>query len=159
MLGIPDAQRQNAMAVLTEHDPITPSDGESNELLELDSLLAKSPGGSVCLAGLHGEQIALPESIYRLLSTMVHELAVGNAVTITPVRAELTTQQAADLLNVSRPFFVNLLESGSIPFHRVGTHRRVQLEDVLRYRQTRTQARRAALAEMAQEAQELGLYE
>jgi excisionase family DNA binding protein len=72
---------------------------------------------------------------------------------------EVTLQQAADLLNVSRPFLVKLLETGAIPFHYVGAYRRVGLTDVLAYRNQRSHARRAALAEMACEAQEMGLYE
>jgi len=101
----------------------------------------------------------VPASVHRLLAVIVHELARGNAVTIAPLHADLTTQQAADLLNVSRPFLIKLLESGTIPFHRVGTHRRVRLQDVMAYRHARSQARHAALAEMAREAQELSLYE
>lgn len=146
------------MAIVTEREPVVAPDAETAAIHELDSRLATIPGGAACIVGLNGERIELPASVHRLLSAMVHELAHGNAVTIMPVHAELTTQQAADLLNVSRPFLVHLLESGVIPFHRVGTHRRVRLQDVTAYRNARTQERRTALAEMAREAQELGLY-
>ncbi|MBI2920858.1 MAG: helix-turn-helix domain-containing protein [Planctomycetes bacterium] len=77
------------------------------------------------------ETIALPPPADRLLVELLSELAEGNAVTLVPTRAELTTQQAAVLLGVSRPFFVEQLESGRLPFHKVGTHRRVRLEDVM----------------------------
>jgi excisionase family DNA binding protein len=72
---------------------------------------------------------------------------------------DLTTQQVADLLNVSRPFVVRLLESGEIPFYRVGRCRRIRVDDVTAYRRRRSRARRDALAEMARDAQELGIYE
>ena len=147
------------MAVLIEREPVVAPDAEAVEVRELDSLLAKIPGGEACIIGPNGERIEVPVSVHRLLATMVHELARGNAVTIAPLHAELTTQQAADLLNVSRPFLVQLLESGTIPFHRVGTHRRVRLQDVMAHRNARSQERRTALAEMAREAQEVGLYE
>jgi excisionase family DNA binding protein len=103
--------------------------------------------------------VALPPTLRALLAQMVNELSRGNAVRVVPVHSELTTQEAADLLNVSRPFLVKLLESGEIPFHRVGTHRRVRLQDALAYRRERGLRRRAALAEMARDAQEMGLYE
>jgi excisionase family DNA binding protein len=147
------------MAVVIEREPVVASDAEVAAIRGLDSSLAKIPGGAACIVGPTGERIELPASVHRLLATMVHELARGNAVTIAPVHAELTTQQAADLLNVSRPFLIHLLESGTIPFHRVGTHRRVRLPDVMAYRHARSQERRTALADMAQDAQELGLYE
>jgi excisionase family DNA binding protein len=97
--------------------------------------------------------------VHDLLTHIVRELARGNGVSVAPLQAELTTQAAADLLNVSRPFLVKLLETGALPFHHVGTHRRVKLADVLAYRNHRSHARRAALAEMARDAQEMGLYE
>ena len=147
------------MAVVVEREPVVASDTEAAAIRKLDSGLAKIRGGAAYIIGPDGSRIEVPASVHQLLAAVVHELARGNAVTIAPVQAELTTQQAADLLNVSRPFLVNLLESGTIPFHRVGTHRRVSLQDLMAYRHARSQERRTALAEIARDGQELGLYE
>ena len=84
-------------------------------------------------------------------------MAAGNAVAITPLHPELTTQQAADFLNVSRPFLVGLLEEGKLPFRKVGTHRRILYNDLMAYKQQEDQARRRVLNELAKQAQELGL--
>jgi excisionase family DNA binding protein len=88
---------------------------------------------------------------------MLSQLASGHAVTIVPVHAELTTQQAADLLNVSRPFLISLLEQGKIAFRRVGNHRRVRFEDVIQYRRAQQQESKAAMVDLAAEAQRLNL--
>jgi len=81
----------------------------------------------------------------------------GNAVRLIPHHAELTTGEAAELLNVSRPFVVRLLDEGQIPSHRVGTHRRVMFKDVMTHKAEHRRARRAALDELTRLDQELGL--
>ncbi|KAA8921130.1 DNA-binding protein [Xanthomonas sontii] len=100
-------------------------------------------------------QLELPTSALRLLVDILAELADGNAVKVVPVHAELTTQEAADLLNVSRPHFVKLLEDGVLAFHRTGTHRRVKFADLMQYKETRERASEQAMAELARQSQEL----
>ncbi|EOA03139.1 MULTISPECIES: helix-turn-helix domain-containing protein [Herbaspirillum] len=102
-------------------------------------------------------EVELPTSALRLLVEILAELADGNAVKVVPVHAELTTQEAADLLNVSRPHFVKLLEDGVIPFHRAGKHRRVKFADLMQYKTEREQASTEAMADLARQSQELGL--
>lgn len=100
-------------------------------------------------------QVELPTSALRLLVDILAELAAGNAVQVVPIHAELTTQEAADMLNVSRPHLVKLLEEGAIPFHKAGKHRRVRFADLMTYKQARDLASEQAMAELAQQAQEL----
>ena len=103
------------------------------------------------------EPIEIPYSVFQLLQRILAEMAQGNAVMLLPLHAELTTQQAADLLNVSRPFLIAQLEQGAIPFRKVGTHRRLLLEDVLSYKRRIDAARQQALDELTSQAEELGL--
>jgi excisionase family DNA binding protein len=103
------------------------------------------------------EPLVLPAAVVRLLGALLTELAKGNAVTLMPHHAELTTQEAADLLNVSRPFLVGLLESGQLPFHKVGTHRRVRFSDLMIYKRRRDAESEEALRELAALSQELKL--
>ncbi|MCZ2111464.1 MAG: excisionase family DNA-binding protein [Dehalococcoidia bacterium] len=111
------------------------------------------------LLGSSGEKVAIPEPLYEVLLLAVRDLAEGRGISIIPSDTELTTQQAADLLNVSRPHVIKLLDSGELPLLRkVGTHRRLRLHDVLEYRERRSKRRRDALRDLAAEAREAGIY-
>src|SRR5260370_28841014 len=99
----------------------------------------------------------LPASALRLLVRILEEMARGNAVTLIPVHAELTTQEAADMLNISRPSLIQLLDEGKIEYRKVGTHRRIRFEGLIAYKRTADSDRRAALAELAAYDQELGI--
>ena len=91
------------------------------------------------------------------LSGLVRELATGDSVTVVPTPAELTTQQAADLLNLSQPYLVRLLEANQIASSKVGTHRRVRLGDILEYKTRRDEHREALLARMGERVEASGL--
>jgi len=88
---------------------------------------------------------------------MLSQMGQGNAVTLLPIHTELTTQEAANLLNVSRPHLVKLLETGKIPFHKVGNHRRVRFEDLMEYKESIDQQRMETLDKLTAQAQELNL--
>ncbi len=102
-------------------------------------------------------ELSIPVSALRLLGEVLTQMAQGNAVTLIPFRAELTTQQAADLLGVSRPFLVAQVDAGELPSRKVGTHRRVFFKDVLVYKQAMDSKRLEALGELAKQAQELDM--
>ena len=114
----------------------------------LDALVAvlSRPGAepTTTLSGPSGERLVLPPAVFEVLRDVVAAMAHGQAVTIAPVHQRLTTQEAADLLGVSRPTLVKLLESGAIPFEQPGRHRRVRLADVLAFRERASAERRAA---------------
>ena len=101
--------------------------------------------------------VKLPALAVGLLLRILEETARGNAVTIIPVHAELTTQEAADMLNISRPSLIQLLEEGKIEYRRVGTHRRVRFEALMKYKRRVDEERRKALDELAAYDQELGI--
>ncbi len=113
--------------------------------------LTRSDGESV--------QAEVPTVAVRLLAHVLEEMARGNPVILIPRHAELTTHQAADLLRVSRPYLIKLLDGGQIPHRKVGAHRRVRYEDLVAYQEQEKAARHRALDEMTAEAQRLGLYE
>lgn len=145
-------------AAALSSSPVLPSEEESKLARESSRLLAAfvGKGKAARLKVIIGkEQITVPVAALRLLVDVLAQMAEGNAVTIMPIHAELTTQQAADFLNVSRPYLVGLLESDEIPFRKVGSHRRVFFRDVLAYREKSNASRRAALAELSKQAQEL----
>jgi excisionase family DNA binding protein len=103
------------------------------------------------------EAISVPREAFELFLKILEQMALGNAVTVVPIHAELTTQEAANLLNVSRPFLIGLLDQGRIPFHKVGTHRRVRFKDLLEYKRQEEQRQEQILSELAAEAQALDL--
>ncbi len=102
-----------------------------------------------------GETTEIPESVFHALKLVVQSMAQGQTVTLVPHGKELTTQEAAGLLHVSRPHLIKLLDEGVIPHHKVGTHRRVRIEDVLAYRSKRDTTRREKLDELIRISEEL----
>jgi excisionase family DNA binding protein len=146
--------------LLNGNEVITPTEADSALARESSQRLAAHLGRGKRLrlevkTGTTSEELVLPPSAVRLLLRVLTEMGQGNAVTLTPIRAELTTQQAADLLNVSRLHFVKLLDEGTIPSRKVGTHRRVQFEDLLTYKAGFQARRQAALEELAALSQDL----
>ncbi|MGM0587545.1 MAG: helix-turn-helix domain-containing protein [Bacteroidota bacterium] len=101
--------------------------------------------------------IKIPVSAFRFLKSILDHMAKGEGISLIPSEAELTTQQAAELLNVSRPYVVKLLEEGKIEFHKVGSHRRIKLKDLERYREKMEKDREEALDELAKLGQELDI--
>lgn len=107
------------------------------------------------LIGPDGTSLELPMPAFRALALVVRGMAAGQTMTLMPTGTRLTTQQAAELLHVSRPHLVKLLDCGEMPYEKVGTHRRVRVEDVLAYRAERANRRREQLRELSQLSQDL----
>ena len=124
---------------------------------ELSALLDRRPEADRAQVRLDGHDLILPRQAIALLRDVLSEMAQGNAVTVVPTHAEMTTQEAANILNVSRPYLIKLLEEGKIPHHKINKHRRIRFEDLMQYKQQQDAESRAALDELASQAQELGL--
>jgi excisionase family DNA binding protein len=111
--------------------------------------------GTARLVGSHGETMEIPASAFHALKLIVEAMARGQTMALVPHGKELTTQEAADLLHVSRPHLVKLLDDGTIPHYKVGTHRRVHVEDVLEHRELRAGTRREKLDELTRLSEQL----
>lgn len=126
-------------------------------LLPADDGTADAPALRLVTDDNPHERIAIPSGALRLLVDMLTQLGQGRDVTLLPQNAELTTQEVADYLNVSRPYVVKLIEEQKLPARKVGTRRRVALEDLLRFDDQQRARQRAALEELARIDAELGL--
>ena len=126
---------------------------------DLTRLLGAAEPGTTYLLGPGGQQVVLPAEVFDVLRDVAEDLSRGLAVTVAPRQTVLTTSQAADVLGVSRPTLVRLLERGEIPFEQPGRHRRVRLVDVLAHRDRARRRRAAALDELVRASEEAGLYE
>jgi excisionase family DNA binding protein len=144
-------------------DPIIPSDQDAMLAKAARLALERSEAFDEALhvqinsAGHEVARLDLPPVVTRLLMDVLKETAAGNAVTLVPIEAEITTQQAAALLNVSLPFLVGLVNNGTLPARMVGKHRRLPLRDVLAYKADQFAKREQALDEIVAIDQELGL--
>lgn len=134
---------------------IIPTPQEVEEALQATETLSTIPEDAKIHASAKGKKnIVLPDCVIEALSVVLTELSKGNAVSVVSHKKEITTQEAANILNVSRPFLVKLLENGDLPFRKVGAHRRVFLEDVLKYKNVDDEKRRKTLNQLTQFSQE-----
>lgn len=148
------------MTTTMNRQPVAANTNERRSLDQLDAMLKGKPNPhALKIIGSDGEEVVLPDSVVTALRQLVHCLVHDKAVTVVPVDKALTTQEAADILNVSRPYLIKLLEAGVLPFTKVGSHRRIQIEDVMAYKQQRDIERTQALDRLAALNQEMGLYD
>lgn len=145
-----------------DREPIAATEQERSQIALVEDFLARLDDefkpSRPRLVSSAGEEIELPQPVFHLLRQLVHDLAQGNRVTIVPVHKELTTQEAASILNVSRQYLVELLSAGAIPFTKVGKHRRIRFDDLMDYKERRDVERREGLSRLTKKSQKLGLY-
>ncbi len=140
-------------------DPVAVAPDEQYAFGVLDNALQAEQPGIPKLLGPNGEEIELPESLFHLLKQLVRDISQGRSVMLVSRAPLLTTQQAADILNVSRPHLVKLLEEGRIPFTRTGKHRRINFTDLIAYVQQRDVERRHGLAQLTRLGEQMGDYD
>jgi excisionase family DNA binding protein len=139
-------------------DPISIPISQQQQVRELQKLMQRE--GRASLVGKGGESaLDLPDVVYSLLLRILQGMQEGKAISIVPFMQDLTTQEAANFLGVSRPFFVKLLETDKLHYHMTGTHRRVYLKDLMDYRQHRDQNKIDAINRIAQFEEDAGLYD
>ena len=142
--------------------PTLPTEADANLAKETSRVLARRVRSSTplrcrVLDSSKEETLRIPAPAVKMLVRILEEMARGNAVTLVPVHAELTTQEAADMLHISRPSLIQLLDEGKIEYRKVGTHRRVRFEALMAYKRAADAERRVALAELAKYDQEIGI--
>lgn len=147
------------MAGITEDWTLLPE--HRSEIAELREFLDRVPAAAepAVLRGPDGTAKALPAEVYEALLVVVRALSEGKAVTVAPVNTTLTTQEAADLLGVSRPTLVKILDRGELSYSRPGRHRRVLLADLIEFRQQCRAQRRSGLDELVDLTEQAGLYD
>src|ERR1039457_4837853 len=143
------------MSITTE-TPVGNSSKQSAQIRVLRQLVHEGP---IKLVGAKGRRAELPGAVVGLLDEILMNMQAGKAVSIVAAHQQLTTQRAANLLGVSRPFMVRMLEEGHLPFHMVGSHRRVYLKDLLAYQKRRDAEQHDAINRMARMELEAGTYD
>lgn len=154
------------MATPSPIEPYTPTSEAitlASQALESISPFIANPPDTITLAILDSTmqdtRITIPNGMFQLMVNVLQSVSRGEPVTILPQSAELTTQEAADILRVSRPYLVKLLDEGTIPSRKVGIYRRVLLQDVLNYQKTEKQRQSVIMSKLTKEAQDMGLYD
>jgi excisionase family DNA binding protein len=137
---------------------VIPPEKEQESIAQLAQILSRE-SAQPKLVTSNGEEILIPESVCNILRQAVQAMASDRAVSIVRYNRELTTQQAANILNVSRPFLVKLLDEGAIPYIKVGSHRRIRFKDLIIYKEHRDRKRRKLLDQLIEMTEEAGLYE
>ena len=139
---------------------IRPDSIEARDLTVIEQALARSISGANAakLVDADGDTVDVPTELVEMLIAVVRQLQAGNGISVAAMHTDLTTVEAAELLNVSRPHLIKLCEHGAMAFHMVGTHRRLRLVDVLAYRDQQDDAARQALDDLTAQAEEHGLY-
>lgn len=144
------------MTITTESKTYLPEEEVAGRFAELVTALEASSGAALTI---NGETIDLPPAVAEALLQVVDAMRRGLAVTVAPQDQRLTTQEAADMLGISRPTLVRMLEAGEIPFEKVRRHRRLFLTDVLEFRERQRRAANEALSDMVADAQAMGTYD
>jgi excisionase family DNA binding protein len=143
-------------------EPVAPSESDSRLAQDasrrLGRFVKKNKPLRLAVASRSQEVVAIPPAAARLLVKLLSDMGAGHAVALTPIKAELTTQQAADLMGVSRPFLVKEIEKGRLRCRKVGKHRRIRYSDLMAYKRKVEAASEKALDELIAQSQELGLY-
>ena len=147
------------MAKVLDREPVTAEEQETSALQDLDAKLQQMSEDGVVLMGTDGEQLPLPVSALTVLARVVHAMAQGQAVTLHTFPTDLSTWRSAELLRVPHHFLVEKLLGTELPFHDDGTIQTIKLKDLLVYRERRKLEQLAAIREMADTDQELGIYE
>lgn len=135
----------------------TPQDEEIKLIQQLEKTLAS--GQVPKMVDIDGEQVMIPSSVYQVWRQVVHAMASGQTITIVPQQQEMTTQEAADFLNVPQAYLIKLLEQAEIPYTQVDYQQRVNLLYLRKYKEQRDKQRRELLDELIQESQDLGFYQ
>ncbi|MCI0184214.1 excisionase family DNA-binding protein [Sulfoacidibacillus ferrooxidans] len=140
---------------------IAPDDKDFDSIKKVANSLGTAPeeNGYVIVDQAHDVRIELPPSLFRVLVDAAHQLAKGNTVGVLHYEQDITTQQSAEILQVSRPHVVKILEAGQVPYHMVGSHRRIRLRDLLEYKKSRDAVRKEKLSDMIRISESSGLYE
>ena len=147
------------MVKVLDRGPITAAENERPALEHLAAVLEHSDPKAAIVLCSDGQQATVPESVLHLIQQVAEYLAHDRIITLTPLDKDLTTHQAARLLNVSRPYLIKLLESNQIPYRLVGTHRRIRYQDLMTYKRQADAEQQRALEALTQLSDEMGLYD